>query len=473
MKKRLFINGEWLEAKQYTTLVSPFSGESIAEIPVANDEEVEAAIEAANGASKVMAMMPAHKRASILAKLADLFEQRKEEAASVIALEAAKPITTALAEVNRTILTYRFAAEEAKRIHGETLRLDAAPGGEGRVAYVVREPLGVIGAITPFNFPMNLVAHKVGPAIASGNTVVLKPASQTPLCAYFLAELLQEAGIPAGAFNVVTGGGRTVGDKLVTDPRIKMVTFTGSPEVGIGIRNKAGLKRVTLELGSNAAVIVDEGVNIDKIIPRCVNGAFSFQGQVCISLQRIYVHETLYDVFVERLVAETEKLNIGDPLDPKTDVSALISSADVDRTLNWIEEAKQYGAKVAIGGKAEGNILHPTVILNAKPHMKVSCQEVFAPIVLINKISSVEEAIGLVNDSRYGLQAGIYTENVHTALDAAEKLHVGGVMINDIPTFRVDNMPYGGVKESGVGREGIKYAVEEMTEMKLVVFNRN
>lgn len=263
-----------------------------------------------------------------------------------------------------------------------------------------------------------------------------------------------------------------VGDKIVGDPRVKMVTFTGSPEVGTSIRNKAGLKRVTLELGSNAALIVDKGVNISKIIPRCVTGAFSFQGQVCISLQRVYVHEDSYEEFVNKFVEEAEKLVIGDPLEPATDLSALISAKDVERTLAWIEEAKQEGARVVTGGSRVGNILLPTVLVDVKPTQKVSCQEVFAPIVLIQKIASVEEGIARVNDSRYGLQAGVYTDNVHTALEAAEKLHVGGVLINDIPTYRVEHMPYGGVKESGMGREGLKYAVEEMTEMKLVIFNR-
>ncbi|WP_458414173.1 aldehyde dehydrogenase family protein [Schinkia sp. CFF1] len=473
LKKKLFINGEWVETNSYTTLTAPYSEEVLAEIPAATEEEVNQAIEAAYDAREVMAKMPAHKRAAILEKLVQLYEARSDEAARIIALEAAKPITTAKGEVARTIQTYKFAAEEAKRIHGETLSLDAAPGGENRIAYTVREPLGVVGAITPFNFPMNLVAHKVGPAIAAGNTIVLKPASQTPLSAYFLAELLEEAGLPAGALNLVTGSGRVVGDKLVTDDRVKVITFTGSPAVGIGIRNKAGLKRVTLELGSNAALIVDDGVDINKIVSRAVIGAFSNQGQVCISLQRVYIHENLYESFVEKFVAAAKQLKAGDPLDPQTDVSALISKGDVTRTLEWIEEAKRFGAEIATGGVAEGNILLPTVVLNADKALKVSCQEVFAPIVLLNKVKSVEEAIELVNDSRYGLQAGIYTNNVNTALDAAEKLHVGGVMINDIPTFRVDNMPYGGVKESGVGREGIKYAVEEMTEMKLVVFNRN
>lgn len=472
-KKHLLINGVWVEAKEYSPLHSPYSGDVIAQIPMATEEEIDQAIEAAQKATKMMAKMPAYQRAKILEVLAKLLEERADEAAQIISIESAKPITTAKGEVERTIETYKFAAEEAKRIHGETISLDAARGGENRLGYTVREPIGVIGAITPFNFPMNLVAHKVGPAIAAGNTIVLKPASQTPLSSLFLAELLQEAGLPAGALNVVTGGGRVVGDKLVTDSRVSMITFTGSPGVGIGIRNKAGLKRVTLELGSNAAVIIDRGVDIDKIISRCVAGAFSNQGQVCISLQRVYAHEEVYDRFVEKFIEATKLLRIGDPLDTETDVSALISPNDVERTLNWIEEAKQGGAIIATGGKAEGNILHPTVILDADTHLKVSCQEVFAPIVLINKIQSIEEAINLVNNSKYGLQAGIYTENVHTALDAAENLQVGGVMINDIPTFRVDNMPYGGVKESGTGREGLRYAVEEMTEMKLVVWNRN
>lgn len=472
-KKKLFINGAWIEASTHQTLVSPYTNEVIAEIPMATSAEVDRAIEAAYLARKKMAKLPIHERSSILAKLAQLLEDRFDEAAHIIALEAAKPIETAKAEVKRTIQTYKFAAFEANRIGGETLPLDAAPGGENRLAYTIREPLGVIGAITPFNFPMNLVAHKIGPAIATGNTVVLKPASQTPLSAFFIAELLQEAGLPNGALNVVTGTGRTVGDQMVTDDRIKMITFTGSPAVGIGIRNKAGLKKVTLELGSNSAVIIDQDVNIEKMIDRCVTGAFSFQGQVCISLQRVYVHEKKYDEFVQKFIAKANTLKIGDPLDSKTDVSALISKADVERALIWIEEAKDDGAQVLTGGKAEGNILLPTVITEVDASQKVSCQEVFAPIVIINKVSSVEEAINHVNDSRYGLQAGIYTDNLNLALQAIDDLEVGGVMINDIPTFRVDHMPYGGVKESGTGREGIKYAIEEMTELKLVVINRN
>lgn len=472
MKKQLFINGEWIETESYKDLLSPYSNEKIGEIASATEEDVDKAIAAAYQTNEIMAEMPAHQRASILEKVANLIEARAEEAAKIISAEAAKPYKTALGEVNRTVATYKFSAEEAKRIHGETIPLDAAVGGENRIAYTVREPIGVIGAITPFNFPMNLVAHKVGPAIASGNTVVLKPAEQTPLSSLFLADIFKEAGLPDGALNIVTGKGSVVGEKIVKDDRVKKISFTGSPAVGIGIRNKAGLKRVTLELGSNAAVIIDQGVDLDKIIDRCVMGAFSFQGQVCISLQRVYIHESLYEQFVEKMVAATKQLKIGDPLDPNTDVSALISPSDVDRALAWIEEAKQGGAKILTGGDAEGNVLQPTILTDVDAKLKVSCQEVFAPIVLINKVSSVKEAINYVNDSRYGLQAGIYTDNIHTALMATKKLHVGGVMVNDIPTFRVDHMPYGGVKESGVGREGVKYAIEEMTEQKLVVFNQ-
>jgi len=472
MKKHLFINGQWQETKEYRPLYSPYNNELLAEIAFADAGDVDQAIEAAETARRVMAKMPAHQRASILERLVELLTKNEEECVRLLALEAAKPWTTAKAEVARTIMTYKFAAEEARRIHGETIPMDAAPGGEGRISFTMRQPIGVVAAITPFNFPMNLVAHKVGPAIAAGNTIVLKPASQTPLTSLFLAELLQEAGLPDGALNVVTGSGSVVGDRLIQDDRVKAITFTGSPAVGIGLRNKAGLKKVTLELGSNSALIVDKGVDVDSIIARTVTGAFSFAGQVCISLQRAYVHEDLYEEFVEKFIAQTKTLKLGSPLDPETDVSALISSKDVDRALSWIEEARQSGAVVAVGGNREGNIVEPTVLLNVDPQQKVSCQEVFAPIVLINKVSSVEEAIGYVNDSRYGLQAGIYTNNVFTALNAAEELEVGGVMINDIPTFRVDHMPYGGVKESGIGREGIKYAIEEMTEMKLVSFKK-
>lgn len=472
MKKACYIGGEWVRTAEYAPLYSPYSGQEIAQIPQADPHIVQKAIAAAEGAATVMRRLPAYQRASLLEKISIQMNERLEEAARIIAIEAGKPIKTARGEVIRTIQTYKFAAEEAKRLHGETVPLDAAIGGEGRIAYTVREPLGVIGAITPFHFPMNLVAHKVGPALAAGNTVVLKPASQTPLSAFFLAELAEQAGVPAGALNVVTGSGAIVGDQLVTDPRVRALTFTGSPDVGIAIRNRAGLKRVTLELGSNSAVIVDRDVQLGEIIPRCIFGAFAYSGQVCISVQRIYVAKELYEEFVRRFVAETLTLRGGDSISEEADYSAMIHQEETKRVLGWIEEARQLGARVECGGQVAGRVLQPTVLTGVPANAQVSCQEVFGPVVMINPIDSVYEGIKLVNDSRYGLQAGVYTNNLSLALHAADELQVGGVLINDIPTFRVDHMPYGGVKESGMGREGVKYAMEEMTELKLVIVKR-
>ena len=470
MKKDLYINGVWTPAESYKALYSPYSREQIAEVAEANAEEAKLAITAAYDAKETMRNMPAHRRASILEKLAQLLQERGEQAARLIALEGSKPLSAARGEIARTIETYKFAAEEAKRIHGETIPLDAAATGEGRTAYTIKEPVGVVGAITPFNFPMNLVAHKVGPAIAAGNTVVLKPAEQTPLSSLLLAELLEEAGLPAGALNVVTGDGKIVGDVIVTDERVKALSFTGSPAVGISIRARAGLKKVTLELGSNSGLIIDADTDIAAMMDRVVSGAFSNQGQVCISVQRIYVHEQIYDDFVQLLLEKTAQLKIGDPLAEDTDVAAMIAPKEQQRAVEWINEAVEQGAQIAYGGKVENELLLPTVLLNVQPESKVACREVFAPIVMINKVSGVNEAIAAVNQSDYGLQAGIYTKQLNTAFQAVRELEVGGVIINDIPTFRVDHMPYGGVKQSGTGREGIKYAMEEMMETKLVVF---
>ncbi len=469
-RKHLFINGQWREAGEYAPLYSPYSGECIAEIAQATEADVDAAIQAAKEAGKIMAKMPASQRALILEKAAKIIEERTEELARILALEAAKPVRTGRTEIARTVQTYKFAAEEAKRIHGETVPLDAAPGGENRIAYTTRKPIGVVGAITPFNFPLNLVAHKLGPAFAAGNTVVLKPASQTPLSSLILADIFKEAGLPDGALNIVTGRGAVVGDQLVRDQRIAAITFTGSPEVGIAMKNKAGLKRVTLELGSNSAVIIDENVEITKaLIDRCVVGAFSFSGQVCISLQRVYVHQSKYETFVSMFKEAAERQVVGDPLDEATDMSALISQKDVARMASWVASARERGASTVTGGEQISDRLYPpTILVDVPSDVPVSCQEVFGPLVVVTPFATIDEAIAAVNDSRFGLQAGIYTNDIHAAMKAAEELEVGGVMINDIPTFRVDNMPYGGVKDSGVGREGIKYAVEEMTELKLI-----
>ncbi|WP_026689573.1 aldehyde dehydrogenase family protein [Alteribacter aurantiacus] len=472
MRKKLFIGGEWIEGTSYQELTSPYDHERLGEIPMASVEETKRAIESAYQTRKTLRILPAHQRAEILENVSRLLEENREEAARLICQEAAKPIQTARTEVARTIMTYKFASEEARRIKNEMINMDAAPGGEGRVAYTVREPAGVVAAITPFNFPMNLVAHKLGPAIAAGNPIILKPASQTPMSAYFIAELFDKAGLPKGALNVITGKGSVVGETLVTDDRVSVITFTGSPEVGISLRNKAGLKKMTLELGSNSAVIIDEGVNVEDIADRLVLGAFAYQGQVCISLQRIFVHETLKEQVIDAMKERASRLVYGHPLDEATDVSALITKDDCNRVMKWIDEAKEGGASVVCGGTQKGNVVLPTILADAPLDSSVSCEEVFGPVVHINAFSKWEEAIEAVNNSDFGLQAGVFTLDMKKAFQASEELEVGGVLINDIPTFRVDHMPYGGVKKSGFGREGIKYAIEEMTELKLVSFKK-
>ncbi|KYG58376.1 aldehyde dehydrogenase family protein [Planococcus maritimus] len=473
MKKKLYLNGEWQETIDHAELFSPYSNEKIGEIPKASVADVEAAIDAASEAREAMAALTAYERAAILEQLVSLFIEHKEQAAKIIAQESAKPLKFALGEIDRTIETYKFAAEEAKRLCGEMIPMDAAKGGSNRLAYTLREPLGVVAAITPFNFPQNLVAHKIGPAIAAGNTIVLKPASQTPLSAFFLAELLDQTDLPKGAFNLVTGSGRTVGDVLVESDQVKMVTFTGSPAVGKGIRDKAGLKKVALELGSNAGMIVDEGVDLDVVVEKAIAGAFSNQGQVCISLQRIYIMENVMDEFLSRFQTAANQLVIGDPLDMKTDLSAMISKQEQQRAVEWVKESVDEGATLITGGTVEDEVFQPTILSNVASDAKVSCQEVFAPVVIVNSIQSIEQGIHEINNSDFGLQAGIFTNDIKTAFRASKKLQVGGVLINDIPTFRVDQMPYGGVKESGNGKEGLKYAIEEMTEMKLVIWNQS
>ncbi|MBD7937266.1 aldehyde dehydrogenase family protein [Cytobacillus sp. Sa5YUA1] len=473
MKKQLYINGEWRDSANYAELLSPYTNKVIAQIPQASKEEVEETIEIAHQKRTEMARLTAYERAEILEELVQLFKENRQKAAEIISLESAKPLKFSLGEIDRTIETYKFAAEEAKRLTGEMIPMDAAKNGANRFGYTIEEPIGVIGAITPFNFPQNLVAHKVGPAIASGNPIVLKPASQTPLSALFLAELIDQTSLPKGAFNVVTGSGRIVGDALVENPLVKMITFTGSPAVGIGIRNKAGLKKVALELGSNAGLIIDRNVDLDEIVPKCVTGAFSNQGQVCISLQRTYVLEEIFTTFVKKFAEATQALTIGDPMNTTTDLSAMIHSAEQERALSWVDEAVSLGAEIITGGKIENGVFLPTILTNVDATAKVSCQEVFAPIVIVNRIASIEEGIHAINDSDYGLQAGIFTNDIQTAFHASKALEVGGVMINDIPTYRVDQMPYGGVKESGTGKEGLKYAIHEMTETKLIVWNQN
>lgn len=470
---KLWINGQWHDAEESYELASPYSGEVIAHVAKASIQDVEKAIEGAQQAFQSFKKTTAYERAEILYKVVDIMRQRKEELAEILALEAGKPIVAGLAEIDRTIATYQFAAEGAKQAKGETVPMDAAPGAGDRIGWTKREPLGVISAITPFNFPFNLVAHKLGPAFAVGNTVVLKPATQTPLSAIVMAEIFRDAGLPDGALQIVTGSGSELSNTLVTHPYVKKVTFTGSGKVGLKIKEKVGLRKVTLELGSNAAVIVEPSTPINKIISRCVSGAFNFAGQVCISLQRIYVHSSIIDEFTKAFVAETEKLIVGDPLEKTTDLSAMINPNEVERIREWIEEAQEQGAMIATGGVFTERTLTPTVMTNVSADMKIVCQETFAPIVSIVSYETLDDAIRLVNESDLGLNAGIYTNILSDALYAADELQAGAVIINDIPTFRVDNMPYGGVKMSGYGREGIKWAIEEMTDMKFISIKKS
>ncbi|NOY76302.1 MAG: aldehyde dehydrogenase family protein [Calditrichaeota bacterium] len=465
----MLINGEWLSSDEKFEVKSPYSGEILGAVPKANKEDVSRAVQSAKEAFKVMSEMPAHRRAEILERMSDLIAEHREEIARTIAQESGKAWKYAIGEANRARETFKFAAEEAKQIHGETIPMDASTGGEGRLGFFLRFPIGVIGAIPPFNFPINLAAHKVAPAIASGNTVVLKPSSYTPLTAIKMGELLLEAGLPAGALNIIFGPGSTVGGWLVTHPDLAMVTFTGSPPVGKWIKNHSDFKKVTLELGSNSASIVDEDADLEWAVKRNVVGAYANSGQVCISVQRIYVHENIWDNFVDAFVTETRKQVVGDPLDPACDVGPMISELEAERAEAWVKEAVAQGAKILTGGTREGAMFQPTVLTDVTPEMKVMQDEVFAPVVSLSRFRKFEDAVAQVNESRYGLQAGVFTKNTTHMMLAIRKINVGGVMINDYPTFRVDQMPYGGNKQSGLGREGLKYAIEEMTNPRMIV----
>ncbi len=458
--------------RQGIEVINPYDESLIGVVPEASADDVSNAVVAARlQGFPVISGMPAYERSEILARTAEFILRDKEEIAGIIAEEAGKSWKYAITEAERSAETFKFASLEAKSGHGEIVPMDASPVSAGRFGFYIRVPIGVIGAITPFNFPLNLVAHKVAPAIAAGNSLVLKPASKTPLSAIKLAELLTEAGLPAGVLNLVVGSGATVGMQLVEDERLAMITFTGSPPVGREIKSRCGLKRVTLELGSNSPTIIDEDGDVDAAVARCVVGSFANSGQVCISVQRIFVHRHCYAEFIDRFVAATRKLKVGDPLDKSCDIGPMISRQELHRALSWLDEAKRLGARVEVGGEAIGNCLRPTILTGVTREMKVICSEVFAPIVSVLPYDSFEEALVMADDSLYGLQAGIYTRDINKAFMAIRRLDVGGVIINDIPTFRVDHMPYGGNKDSGLGREGVRYAMEEMTNIKMVCFN--
>jgi len=472
MVERLLIGGEWVEGRGDTyELRNQYDGSLLARVPLATPAEVEAALASTVAAFSVVSAMPAHRRAALLYATADLISRDREALGRSIAQEGGKALKFALGEVDRASQTFRFAGEEAKRIHGETVPMDAAIGAERRLGFWLRSPRGPVVAISPFNFPLNLVAHKVAPALAAGNSVLLKPASSTPLTALHLGRLLMEAGWPAGAINIITGSGGTVGDALTTDPRIALVSFTGSAAVGRGILARAGLKRVILELGSNSAVVVAEDADFRKVFPSVVPASFANSGQICLSVQRLYVYRSRWDEFVERFVAHTKALRVGDPLDPTTDVGPMISEGEAERAEAWIAEATAAGAKLLVGGSRRGAVLMPTVLSDVTRDMKVMALEVFAPVVSLVPFDTIDEAFAMANDTGYGLQAGIFTESLDTAFRAVRSMDVGGVMVNDTSNFRVDHMPYGGMKGSGLGREGLRFAIEEMTEIKMVVLN--
>lgn len=466
---KLFVGGKWVDDKEFMPVIDKFTGEVIGNVFVASRDTVNAAISAAHAAFPSWSRTPAHKRFRILEKTANLLQKHHEEIASIICREAGKPWKYSMGEVARAVETFQFSAEEAKRIHGETIPMDASTAGEGRIGYFLRSPVGVVSAIAPFNFPLNLVAHKVGPGLAAGNTIVLKPASTTPLTAIRLGEILEEAGIPGGVFNIVVGSGGTVGDWITTDPRVSKISFTGSPPVGEAIIRKAGLKKFTMELGNNSGTIIEPDADLGEAVPRCVLSAFANSGQVCISLQRLYLHKSIAEEFTRRLIEATSKLKVGNPLDKDCDVGPMIDEAEAKRAETWILEAVAEGARILIGGKREGRIVMPTVLTDVRAEMKVMCQEAFAPLVCLYEYDAFDDAVRMVEDSPFGLQAGIYTNNLRKAFRAVDRLNVGGVMINDTSTFRVDHMPYGGNKMSGLGREGVRFAVEEMTNIKMVM----
>ena len=469
-ERKLLLDGEWIETGEWHEVRSPYSGEVVARVPQAGAAHARQAVDAA--ARALASPLPAHERAAILDRVAALLRERADEVAQTICAEAGKPMKAARVEADRAVSTFTMAAVEARRLAGDVVPMDASPAGVGKVAYTMRVPIGVVGAITPFNFPLNLVGHKVAPALAAGCPVVLKPAGQTPMSALLLAELEDEAGLPAGWLNVLVGPSAEIGDVLVEDERVRLITFTGSAEVGWKIRERAARKKVNLELGNATPVVVESDADIEQAATKLAANAFAFAGQSCISVQRIYVQRSAYDDFASRFVSKVESLRVGDPADEETDVGPVIDEGARDRIVSWIEEAKTGGAKVLTGGELVDGLLPPTVLADVTPEMKVSCLEVFGPLCTVSAYEAPDEAFELANGTEYGLQAGIFTTNIHTALAAAEALEFGGITVNEAPTFRADQMPYGGVKESGNTKEGPHYAVREMTEERLVVIAR-
>jgi len=464
------VDGKWVEDGDVIDIKAPYDGAIVGRVFQGRRSHAEAAIAAAVKAFGTTRRLPAFERQRVLRRVAEGIAKRKEEFSRTLCQEAGKPIKAARTEVERAIFTFSVAAEESTRIYGEYLPLDWQEYTAGRWGIVKRFPIGPIAGITPFNFPLNLVAHKVAPAIAAGCPMVLKPAPQTPLSSLLMAEVVQQAGWPDGALNVIPLSNDDAA-LLVTDDRLKMISFTGSAAVGWQIKKNSGKKKVILELGGNAGVIIHNDADIEYAAERCVAGGFGYAGQTCISVQRILVQQSVYGKFTDMFLAGVKNLQIGDPLDEATDVGPLIRESDAQRAVDWVQEAARGGARVLCGGNRKGSIVEPTVLTGTKPEMKVNCQEVFGPVVTVEPYAEFHEALRQINSSAFGLQAGLFTRDAKLMFQAFEELEVGGLLAGDVPTFRIDHMPYGGVKDSGIGREGLRYAIEEMTEPKLMVMN--
>ncbi len=472
IKLPMIVGGKEVDKPEKIDVIYPYTQEKVGEVPKGSPEDVEKAIEKAKVGLEKLKKLTAYEKYKILFKVAQLLEERKEEFAKTIVYEVGKTIREARTEVERAVNTITFSAEEAKRIEGEYIQIDASPNGIGKRGFYFREPAGIVAAITPFNFPLNLTAHKIAPSIAAGCPFVLKPSERTPLSPTMLCQLFLEAGVPEEAVSIIPGFA-DVGQAMTTHPDVRVVSFTGSLKVGEIIAKQAGLKKIVMELGSNSAVVVDEDANLEVAAKKAVAGGFAVAGQVCISVQRILVHEKVADRFYELLKQEVSKLKFGDPMDENTDVGPIITVDEVNRIQSWIKEAVEKGARIATGGEAEKTVFKPTVVVDVPEETKLFYEEAFAPVVTVKRFKDIDEALKLVNKSNYGLQVGIFTNNVKNAWKFIEGAEVGGVIINDIPTFRADHMPYGGVKGSGIGREGPKFAIEDYTEIKMVVFDLN
>ena len=468
---KMYLAGEWVDRDEKIDVVNPFNGQVFDTVPRGSVEDVQTAIASAERGAKVMASMSGYRRYEILTRAVALMKERVDDLGRTITMEEGKIIGEGLGEAERAIQTMTGSAEEAKRLFGEVVPLDGAPTWTGQLGFTLRVPCGVVAAISPFNFPLNLVAHKVGPALAAGNAVIIKPASDTPLSALKLTEILVEAGVPAEAVQCVTGSGGSIGDALVADDRVRKVTFTGSKEVGEHICRTAGLKKVTMELGSNSPLIVMPDADMEKVVAGTVASGFSNAGQVCISAQRILTNERVYGDYLDALTEGVKGLSTGDPLDGTVKMGPMVRPQDAVRVNEWVTEAVAGGARTVVGGEYEGAMHAPTIVADVSPEMRISCDELFGPAVAVTPFSDIDQAIAMANDTNYGLSAAIFTQNIDWAMKFAREVDSGNLMINSGPQWRADLMPYGGVKDSGMGKEGPRYAVEEMTELKMVIYH--